>query len=297
MKLATRLMVDALTQFAASGFTMQETAAETGLSYAAVGMYARKHGIKFYRTYKGAGAPTAPTARSERMAALYKAGKTLEQIGSEYGITRERVRQIINKYHGLTGKHGGKTKLAKDKRKQVCAARDARSMRKWGCPWSQYVLLRDAGVTHPYNRQRHNSDFRGIAWELTLWQWWTIWQESGHWADRGRGGRGYHMCRKADQGPYSVDNVYIATGTANILDYWAAVRSGAKKRAPQHNSRLTATPEEREQAALRAKEVQRAAYLRYHETPKYKLRVALRRQGLPKEQRDAIVAAQFGASA
>lgn len=35
--------------------------------------------------------------RAERMARMYAAGATLEEIGREYGITRERVRQVLNK--------------------------------------------------------------------------------------------------------------------------------------------------------------------------------------------------------
>jgi len=215
MKLGTKLMIAELTKFAASGFTMQETATETDLSYAAVGMYSRKYDIKFHRPVE-----SIPSERSERMAALYKSGKTLEQIGTEYGITRERVRQIINKHHGLTAKHGGKMKTAREKRKQVYAARDARSMKKWGCPWSQYVILRDMRKpTRAFFEQKRNAGSRNIGWELTLWQWWTIWQESGHWEERGRG-HGYQMCRVRDAGPYAVNNVYIATGPENMKDYW-----------------------------------------------------------------------------
>lgn len=33
--------------------------------------------------------------RAKRMAAMYRAGKTLSEIGEAYAITRERVRQII----------------------------------------------------------------------------------------------------------------------------------------------------------------------------------------------------------
>lgn len=223
MNFSTRLVIEKLKEFAASGFTVEETAAETGMGYQSVSGYSRKYGIKFLRKGCAWKAPR-PTERSERMAALYKEGKTLEQIGVEYDLTRERVRQIINKHHGLTGKHGGKAKLAKEKRKQVYAARDVRSMKQWGCPWSQYVILRDMGwPTRAYARQRINAANRSIGWDLTLWQWWTIWQESGHWAERGRG-RGYHMCRKLDQGPYSIDNVYIATGVQNMQDYWAHAR-------------------------------------------------------------------------
>jgi hypothetical protein len=35
--------------------------------------------------------------RDEKMAAMYVAGKTLQEIGDAYGVTRERVRQVLSK--------------------------------------------------------------------------------------------------------------------------------------------------------------------------------------------------------
>lgn len=263
MKLSTRLMIEALTQFAASGFTMAETANEAGMSYGAIAMYSRRYGIKFLRP-----AESGPSERSERMASLYKSGQTLEQIGAEYGVTRERVRQIIKKHHGLTAKHGGASKTTKEKRKKFYADRDARSMKKWGCPWSQYVILRDMGSpTAAYSRQRVNAAHRGIEWDLTLWQWWTIWQESGHWDERGRG-RAYQMCRIRDSGPYSVGNVYIATGVENMKDYWAHA--------------------ERQTRPLRAPE--EALELRRYRIRQYYYRRKFREAGIPEDQIAARVA-------
>jgi hypothetical protein len=63
-----------------------------------------------------------------------------------------------------------------------------------------------------------------IGWELNLWQWWSIWQRSGKWEQRGRGSR-YGMCRFNDTGPYASGNVYIATCVDNTKDYWANRRS------------------------------------------------------------------------
>lgn len=37
-------------------------------------------------------------ARRGRILAMRKSGSTLAAIGGEFGITRERVRQIVNKY-------------------------------------------------------------------------------------------------------------------------------------------------------------------------------------------------------
>lgn len=40
----------------------------------------------------------APAHRDENIVIMYATGQTLEQIGQHYGISRERVRQIIEKY-------------------------------------------------------------------------------------------------------------------------------------------------------------------------------------------------------
>lgn len=50
--------------------------------------------------------------REIEMTILYKEGKTLQEIGDLYGITRERVRQLL-KRHGITGSDGGLSKRPK----------------------------------------------------------------------------------------------------------------------------------------------------------------------------------------
>lgn len=223
MNFASKLVVENLQSFAASGFTMEETSIEIGEPYDFVARYARKYGIKFLRS----GLARADE-RSQQMAALYRDGKTLVEIGNIFNLTRERVRQIISKHHGITAKNGGKCVRAKKRRIISQAKRDASALRKWGCTWSQYQMLRQLKKpTRAFSEQKRNAKARGIEWHLTLWQWWMIWQDSGHWEDRGRTLGKYGMCRYGDKGPYSVDNVYIATCTQNIQDYYAFGREAA----------------------------------------------------------------------
>lgn len=167
-----------------------------------------------------------PTERTERMAALYKGGATLQEIGSEFGITRERVRQLITVHHGLRRADGGESFRSREALKEFQTKRDARLVRRFGCTYKQYTaLLKHAGKpTRAFTMQRSNAKSRDIGWELNLWQWWSIWRQSGKWASRGRG-RGHCMCRLNDVGPYSVDNVYIATGTENMQDHWVIRRA------------------------------------------------------------------------
>lgn len=60
-------------------------------------------------------------------------------------------------------------------------------------------------------QQRNNAQRCGFPWKLTLWQWWALWQKSGHWNYRGRG-HGYWLARRDKSGPFSIENVFITRG-------------------------------------------------------------------------------------
>lgn len=196
--------------------TLKDVANEAGVSYASATVYARRWGFDFT---SGPRRPLGLTAKNlervQLMAALYRDGYTLEQIGAQYSITRERVRQLLKRQYGITAVDGGdvvRTRKLREARKQ---RRDAAYMAKHGCTYEQYKTIRGTrGPTRAFLMQRKNAHFRGIEWKLKAWEWWTIWQESGHWHERGRG-QGYVMCRINDEGPYAVWNVFIAPAIEN----------------------------------------------------------------------------------
>lgn len=65
-------------------------------------------------------------------------------------------------------------------------------------------------------QHRYNTAKRpGIEFRLSFEEWWAIWELSGRWSERGRGGEKYCMCRFGDVGHYSVGNVFIATNSEN----------------------------------------------------------------------------------
>ncbi|KRB22697.1 sigma factor-like helix-turn-helix DNA-binding protein [Mesorhizobium sp. Root172] len=207
---------------AALGMTRKETASEIGISYHSVACYGRFYGIEFRR-----GGLATSDPRSEAMEAMYKAGKTLEEIGSVYSISRERVRQILTKYHGVTAKDGGQAARAIARKQRAAEKRNAKFMARYGCSFDDYKSfaslskeLRDNGTSYSraplgaYRDQERSAKRRNIEWSMTILEWWDIWQKSGKWALRGRG-QGYMMCRFGDAGPYAVGNVYIATGVHN----------------------------------------------------------------------------------
>lgn len=224
MKKSAELLVAFLRNLAAQGKTLAEAAAEAGMVYSYINRLSSQHDIQFKRQYK-AETPES-RLRAADMRRRYEDGQTLEEIGRQYDLTRERVRQILTRRFGTTSKDGGQSEMARRKRRGFHKKRDARAMRAWGCNYKQYhnILKHPDKPTYCFSQQRKNADQRGIGWELTLWQWWKIWEQSGHWAERGPG-RGYGMCRLNDIGPYAVDNVYIATGTDNMKDHWVNKRA------------------------------------------------------------------------
>lgn len=69
-----------------------------------------------------------------------------------------------------------------------------------------------------FAEQKRHARERGVAWELTYAQWWGVWTRSGNWAKRGNVRGKFCMCRKGDEGPYAIGNVYIGTWSQNTVE-------------------------------------------------------------------------------
>ena len=152
---------------------------------------------------------------TKAMILAYKHGITMEEIGNICGLSRQRIQQRL-KACGITRQHGQPVR----KQQQIAqqhAVRDHRSIAKWGVTYENYkfipVKARDA-----FQQQRQNARKRGITWRLNLGDWWRIWQESGHWLERGRGHGRYVMSRRGDVGTYTYNNVFIQRSEYNNSD-------------------------------------------------------------------------------
>ncbi len=64
-----------------------------------------------------------------------------------------------------------------------------------------------------YAQHKHSARERGIEFDLTLDEWWEIWEP--HFANRGRATNQLQMCRTRDEGAYRSGNVRIATAREN----------------------------------------------------------------------------------
>lgn len=129
--------------------------------------------------------------RIEAIRTLFAWGQSVQDLMKTFGLTESAIQKNVH---------------------------DLRSREElWGCTREQYLILLKNGVTEKFRDQKSGAKTRGIGWELNLWQWWTTWQDSGHWDKRG-GGQGYVMCRRGDIGPYAVGNIFIDTNRKNVSD-------------------------------------------------------------------------------
>lgn len=73
-------------------------------------------------------------------------------------------------------------------------------------------------LAQKYRQQKHMAGKRGIEFNLSFQEWLTIWEDSGHLANRGPRRGQYVMARKGDIGAYTVGNVEIILSSQNNDD-------------------------------------------------------------------------------
>ena len=168
--------------------------------------------------------------REKAICEAYLKGSTLGDIGDVHGITRERTRQILKRNDITSADSPRKDILAEKEKAEGRLTRRKQFLRQYeiiksyGC---RRIVIRemkrafkDKGITGDpfgcYRTQRHNAMHRGIEWGIDFPGWWSAWEESGKWDNRGRVLGGYVMARFEDSGPYSKDNIYITTHSDNI---------------------------------------------------------------------------------
>lgn len=206
------MRLDRLRALAEAGKTRTQAAQELGVCLSTLRKLAREAGADFGRQQR-----PGDEQRAEKMALMYRQGLTLAKIGGKFGVTRERVRQILRRM-GVDAAEGGQAKTCEAKTAAYVAKRDAHHLVRFGMVYADYCALRQTGATKAFKQQRSNAKRRGIEWSMTLAQWWAIWQASGQWERRGRGKGRYVMSRIKDSGGYEVGNVHVQLAEENSLE-------------------------------------------------------------------------------
>jgi hypothetical protein len=160
------------------------------------------------------GKPNPQPERDQKMVTMYRQGLTLEKIGQSFGLTRERVRQILVK-NGIRREDGGQAKCARAKSAAHQLRKEADAIKRYGVTYEQARLASASGLMRAYVMQRNNAGKRGIAWNLNFAQWYDVWLVSGKLDQRGRGKGKYVMSRIKDAGGYEIGNVHIQLAVEN----------------------------------------------------------------------------------
>lgn len=155
----------------------------------------------------------------------FRVGETMQEIGTQYGCSRERIRQLLNR-RGVKASNGGvEVRWAKERVRrtvEIEQRRAARIQRWFELTIEEYDFYRAIrpSPTHAYVGQRHSTRKRGIRWNLTFKEWWAVWEMSGMWAKRGKGHGKYCMARIDFTGAYETGNVHIMTAVGAAANYW-----------------------------------------------------------------------------
>ena len=175
------------------------------------------------------------SARNQAIVKMFvKQNATLLFIGSKFGITRERVRQILVKA-GVTHSEGmlyktrtGRIISETAKKETARQERLEKSCYRYlDCSIGAYTDITGklwttwhstSRLAKAYWDQKHNANIRGIAWGLTFPLWYEIWRASGKLESRGRGQNKYVMGRYGDTGGYTPENVLIISSIENNSD-------------------------------------------------------------------------------
>jgi hypothetical protein len=66
---------------------------------------------------------------------------------------------------------------------------------------------------YDFLNNKSNAKRRGVVWNLTYEEWWSLWEQYYHLRGRGKGK--YHLCRHGDIGSYNINNCYVAPREQN----------------------------------------------------------------------------------
>ncbi len=221
-----------------NGETISEISKATGKHEYAIRSHLKYHGFEVERKVYSMSKQDIADAID-----LYKQGNTLESIGEKFGVSRERIRQIM-KTNNITG--GLEIRLLlksqdchlKNELKDV--KRENKIFLTYGISVDRYNQIcnemgRPSNKESPFfkwSRHKANSKKRNIPFKISFADWWKVWEESGKWNSRGRG-HGYVMARYGDTDGYTIENVYICTSIENASDQY---KSGKERKKPERNN-------------------------------------------------------------
>jgi hypothetical protein len=80
-----------------------------------------------------------------------------------------------------------------------------------------------------FSIQKAHAKERGIEFDLSFEDWWSLWEQSGQWDNRGRKPEQYCMARAKDHGAYTLGNVSIVQVGSNLDEQLASGKHVGRK--------------------------------------------------------------------
>lgn len=80
-----------------------------------------------------------------------------------------------------------------------------------------------------YNTHKKDAKKRGIPFEFSFEEWIAWWEAQGKLQDKLNNWGRWCMCRKGDEGPYCLANVYLGTRAKNTADRWNFIKQKKSK--------------------------------------------------------------------
>jgi DNA-binding CsgD family transcriptional regulator len=157
--------------------------------------------------------------RDQKFIEMYKSGNTLFEIGIQFGITRERVRQRLNA-NGITGINGGASVKAASRtalREKANLERlDRRSIAIYGCTRNEMKDERakltaneNKNLERIYQQSRKKAQRSAIPWEITFPQFALLMKADCGFYGRGKLNKVFRLVDPTK--PYTIDNVAVMT--------------------------------------------------------------------------------------
>jgi hypothetical protein len=152
--------------------------------------------------------------RNAKIVRQFKSGYTMGQLAVQHRISRQRVHQLLVRA-GVTANDGGRAKCRALRIKTKASQREGSIKRRWGITVEHWRHLRAmhrnfwATPLGVYIRKRNNVRPTKRKWRLPFVEFLRIWEESGLWDQRGRGGALYGMHLIDPKGHWTPDNVCI----------------------------------------------------------------------------------------
>lgn len=145
-------------------------------------------------------------SRESDMIDMYVSGLTYREIGEIYGVSRQRIHQILKPF-GITWVDGGAHLISQKRLAEYEARLEAKIQDKYQITLSDYREFMANGYKYSWIRayQNHRNNHKKDGYNLSFKDWWEFLSSHDNYEDYARGG--YSLVRRTKNLPWSKFNL------------------------------------------------------------------------------------------